>query len=144
APSLEHGDATFKPIFVIVGAQRFRDLAMFDVVPTGRRTTRMYVYNGTENLATQGLYRLDNADQPASALVSTTLTGAQANTGLWISLTSDVTSTPQSTSRRLCGSQCFYDLIVASPDREPNTVLVGGQLHPDFGDPTIRSTNAGV
>jgi hypothetical protein len=143
APSIERGDATFKPVFAIVGLQRFRDLAMFDLTVIGRRT-RMYVYNGTEALASQGLYRLDNADQPASALVTTGQGGALANTSAWLGLTSDDRTQPASTSRRVCGSQCFYDLVVASPDREPNTVLVGGQLHPDFGDPTIRSTNAGV
>src|SRR6185295_13167721 len=45
---------------------------------------------------------------------------------------------------RICSAQCFYDLVVASPDAEPNTVIVGGVATPDFGEPTIRSTNAGV
>ena len=31
APSLEDGDASFKPVFAIVGVRRFRDLAMFDL-----------------------------------------------------------------------------------------------------------------
>jgi len=143
APSIEGGDASFKPVFAIVGLQRFRDLAMFDLVPLGRRSTRIYVYNGTENQAAQGLYRLDTAEQPAAALVTGQGAGL-TNTSAWISLTSNSTTSPASTSRSICGSQCFYDLVVASPDREPNTVLVGGQLHPDFGEPTIRSTNAGA
>ncbi len=61
APSLENGDASFKPVFAIVGGGRFRDLAMFDLtVKSGR--TRMYVYNGTESVTPQALYRLDNAE----------------------------------------------------------------------------------
>jgi hypothetical protein len=143
SPALERGDATFKPVFAVVGLQRFRDLAMFDLVPYGRQT-RLYVYNGTESLTDQALYRLDNAEVPASALVTTTPAGALVNGSLWIKLTSDSTASPGSTSRRICGAQCFYDLVVAVPDREPNTVLVGGVATPDFGEPTIRSTNGGV
>ena len=69
APSLENGDASFKPVYAIVGLRRFHDLAMFDLtVQNGR--TRIYVYNGTASLDDQALYRLDNADVPASALVT--------------------------------------------------------------------------
>ena len=65
APSLEGGDASFKPVFAIVGAGRFQDLAMFDLTVSDRHT-RIYAYNGTLDTATQALYRLDNADVPAS------------------------------------------------------------------------------
>jgi hypothetical protein len=67
-----------------------------------------------------------------------------ANTSAWIALSSDSTTQPGFTSRRMCGAQCFYDLVVASPPSQPDTVIVGGQLHSSFGDPTIRSTDAGV
>ena len=139
APSLEGGDAAFKPVFAVVGLQRFQDLAMFDLT-VFQGHTRIYAYNGTASTATQGLYRLDNADVPASSLV--TGSGANlANTGLWISLTS--ASGAGSTSRAICGSQCFYDLVVAVPDGEPNTVLLGGVATPTFGEATIRSVDAG-
>jgi hypothetical protein len=84
APSLENGDASFKPVYAIVGGARFRDLAMFDVtVKDGK--TRLYVYNGTEAVPPQGFYRLDNANVPASALV--TGAGASvANTSAWKAL----------------------------------------------------------
>lgn len=142
APSLEGGDATFKPVFAIVGGARFRDLAMFDVtVKNGK--TRLYVYNGTEAVAPQGVYRLDNADVPASTLVSGTL-ASLSNTPAWLALSSDSTAQPGFTSRRMCGSQCFYDLVIATPPDEPDTVIIGGQLHSSFGEPTIRSTDAGV
>ncbi len=141
APALENGDAAFKPVYAIVGFNRFQDLAMFDLTVQNSRT-RMYVYNGTASIDDQGLYRLDNADVPASTLV--TGSGASlSNTGAWIRLTSNSVSNPGSTSRRLCSSQCFYDLVVAVPQGQPDTVILGGVATSDLGEPTIRSTNAG-
>ena len=141
APALEGGDASFKPVFAIVGAQRQRDLAMFDLVIKDGHT-RIYAYNGTETLTTQGLYRVDNADIPAAQLVKVA-GSVLTNTSAWTKLTVDSTSQPGGTSRQMCGSQCFYDLVVASPADQPDTVVIGGQLNPDFGAPTLRSTNAG-
>ena len=141
ASSLEGGDASFKPVFTIVGAQRQRDLAMFDLVVKDGHT-RIYVYNGTESLTDQGLYRVDNADTPASSLVVVN-NGLLSNTGAWMKLTVNSTSEPGGTSRQLCGTQCFYDLVVASPPDQPDTVLIAGQLIPTFSAPTLRSTNAG-
>lgn len=138
APSLEAGDASFKQVYAIVSLQQFQDLAMFDLtVKDGR--TRIYAYNGTQATAPQGLYRLDNAEVPASALVS----GA-SNTSAWVGLSSSNTSQPGSTSRSICSSQCFYDLVVAVPEGQPDTVVLGGVQLPTFGEATIRSTNAGV
>jgi hypothetical protein len=142
APSLESGDASFKPVFAIVGGARFRDLAMFDVTTVNNRT-RIYVYNGTEAVAPQSLYRLDNAGVPASQLV-TGSGAALSNTTAWLKLSSDDTAQPGLTSRRICGSQCFYDLVVAVPEGEPDTVIVGGVATPTFGEATIRSIDAGA
>lgn len=143
APALEGGDASFKPVFAIVGLRRFRDLAMFDLTVKNNRT-RMYVYNGTEDLNNQSLYRLDNADVPASTLVTSGAGGSLVNTSAWVRLSSNDTSQPGSTSRRICSTQCYYDLVVAVPEGEPDTVYVGGVATPTFGEPTIRSTNAGA
>jgi hypothetical protein len=142
APALEGGDATFKPVFAIVAPQRFRDLAMFDLT-TKDGHTRIYAYNGTDSLNDQALYRLDNADVPASALV-TSSGGALANTGAWQKLSSNNLGSPGSTSRSICSTQCFYDLLVATPAGQPDTVIIGGVQSPDFGEPTMRSTDAGV
>lgn len=142
APSLENGDASFKPVFTIVGAARQRDLAMFDLVVKDGHT-RVYAYNGTESLTDQSLYRLDNADVPASSLVSVS-NALLVNSSSWIKLTVDATNQPGGTSRELCGTQCFYDLAVASPPDQPDTVVIAGQLIPTFNAPTLRSTNAGV
>jgi hypothetical protein len=143
APSLENGDASFKPVFAIVGLQRFRDLAMFDLT-TRSGHTRMYVYNGTDSQPEQSLYRLDNADVAAASLVTSDSAGRLANTGNWMKLSSEDTTQLGSTSRRVCGSQCFYDLVVAVPDGQPDTVVLGGVSTPTFGEPTIRSTNGGT
>lgn len=143
APSLENGDAAFKPVFGIVSLQRFRDLAMFDLtVKDGR--TRIYAYNGTEALAPQSLYRADNADVPAASLATTGAGGAVSNTGAWLKLSTDDTSQAGSVSRRICSSQCFYDLVVAVPPDRPDTVILGGVQAPDLGEATIRSTDAGA
>jgi hypothetical protein len=141
APSLENGDASFKPVYALPGFGRFRDLAMFDLaVKDGR--LRMYVYNGTLAASTQGFYRLDNADVAASALV----TGAGAsltNTSAWRALSSNDSANPGFTSRSICGEQCFYDLVVAVPDGQPDTVIIGGVAAPTYGEATLRSTNGG-
>jgi hypothetical protein len=142
APSLEGGDASFKPVYTIVNAARFRDLAMFDVTQINGQT-RLYVYNGTDSTADQALYRLDNANVPASSLV-TVSNGIMVNTSAWTRMTSADTSHPSSTSRAVCSTQCFYDLAVATPDAEPDTVYLGGVATPTFGEPTIRSTNGGA
>ena len=143
APSIEGGDASFKPIFGIVGLRRFRDLAMFDVAIVDG-SARLYVYNGTETVNDQSLYRVDNADVPAASLATIGAGGAVTNTGAWLKLSSNSSSDPGVTSSRICSSQCFYDLVVATPEGAPNTVLVGGVATPAFGEPTIRSTNAGT
>jgi hypothetical protein len=143
APPLENGDATFKPIYALSGLQRFRDLAMFDVTVKNDRT-RLYVYNGTENQNEQALWRLDNADVAAATLVTVGPTGALLNASAWVRLSSNDVNHPGSTSRRICGEQCFYDLVVATPDADPDTVILGGVAAPTFGEATIRSTNAGV
>lgn len=138
APSLEGGDASYKQVYAIVGLRQFQDLAMFDLaVKDGR--TRMYVYNGTQATTTQGLYRVDNTEVAASALAA-----GGANTSAWLSLSSSTASQPGSTSQGICSAQCFYDLVVAVPDGQPDTVIIGGVQHPTFGEPTLRSTNAGV
>ena len=141
APSLENGDAAFKPVYALAGFERFRDLAMFDLTVRDGRT-RIYVYNGTLNQNEQALYRLDNADVPAATLV----TGAGAsltNTSSWRRLSSNDAANPGFTSRRICGEQCFYDLVVAVPEGQPDTVIIGGVVAPSYGEATLRSTTAG-
>jgi hypothetical protein len=115
---------------------------MFDLtVRSGR--TRMYVYNGTESLNEQALFRLDDADVAARDLV-VGQGAALVNTAAWVRVSSNDVAQPSSTSRRLCSTQCFYDLVVATPPGEPDTVYIGGVAIPTYGEPTIRSTDGGA
>jgi hypothetical protein len=142
APSLESGDPSFKPVFAVVGLQRFQDLANFELT-TKNGHTRMYVYNGTSSTSTQALYRLDNADVRAATLV--TGTGANlTNTASWLKLSSDNPTQVGYVSRQICAAQCFYDIVAAVPEGQPDTVIIGGVADPTFGEPTLRSTNAGA
>ncbi|HYT73756.1 MAG TPA: hypothetical protein VEL79_03310, partial [Vicinamibacterales bacterium] len=142
APPLEGGDASFKPVFAIVGLQRFQDLAMFDLTVVDRHT-RMYVYNGTLEPGNQGLYRLDNADVPAGSLVRGS-GAAVVNSEAWTALSSRELNQPGSPSQGICAAQCFYDLVVATPEGQPDTVVIGGVFSPVYGESTMRSTDAGV
>src|SRR5262249_35453649 len=141
APSLENGDDTFKMVFAIVGRQGFHDLPMFDLT-TSRSHTRIYAYNGTLSQSTQGFYRLDNADVAAAALVNGTGAGA-TNSSAWISLSSNNTTQAGSTSASICAAQCFYDLVVAVPPNEPDTVLIAG-VQNELNESVNRSTDAGA
>ena len=113
AAKFEGGDTAFKPVFAMPDASRFQDLAMFDLTEY-RGHTRIYVYNGTLNGSGQQLFRLDNADVAAAKLVSGS--GANlVNSGEWQALTSTDPAEVGSVSFNICGSQCFYDLVVAVP-----------------------------
>ena len=103
----------------------------------------MYVYNGTESLNEQALYPAGQRGRRGRDARHGA--GRRARQHLGVDrLTSNDLAQPGSTSRRLCGSQCFYDLVVATPDGEPDTVYIGGVAIPTFGEPTIRSTDAGA
>jgi hypothetical protein len=141
APSIEGGDASFKMVFAIVARVGFQDLAMFDLT-ISKGHTRMYAYNGTLVTTTQGFYRLDNADVPASQLVSGD--GANAtNASAWVSLSSTNNNSPGILSSAICTQQCFYDLVVKVPPDKPDTVLVAGVAN-IIGSSMIRSTDAGA
>jgi hypothetical protein len=140
APSLEGGDASFKPVFGIVGLRQFQDVALFELTRKNNHT-RVYAYNGTADQSTQNLYRLDNADVPAASLVTGSGASLQ-NASAWINVTAGGLSSPSAVGQDVCGSQCFYDLVVAVPQGEPDTVVIGGQFNL-IGESTLRSTDAG-
>ena len=104
-------------------------------------TRAIYAYNGTADQSTQNLYRLDNADVPAASLVSGSGASVQ-NASAWINVTAGGLSSPSAVGQGICGSQCFYDLVVAVPQGEPDTVVIGGQFNV-IGESTMRSTDAG-
>jgi hypothetical protein len=137
APSLEGGDASFRKVFGIVGEDLRGSNAAFDlVVKSG--ATRVYLYNGSGNdLEAQGMYRLDDAGIPARELYD----GAD-NSAKWKSLT-NIDTALGAMDWGICGGQCIYDLVVASPQGYPDTVFVGGQFTRYTWDGVIRSVDGG-
>ena len=116
APSLESGDASFKPVFAIVGLQRFRDLAMFDLDGADGRT-RMYVYNGTESAGDAGAVPAGQRRRAGRDAGDRAAAPAREHDRVDHALVGRARRSPASTSRRICGSQCFYDLVVAVAGR---------------------------
>ncbi|MDQ2906370.1 MAG: hypothetical protein M3Y81_22855 [Chloroflexota bacterium] len=108
-------------------------------------TLRIYV--GDTDGVTANLYRVDNANVPA-----TTLTDGTNNPG-WTLLSNPNPGTPGFASYNFCNAQCSYDMWVASPPGRPDTVWLGGSMQyaeiftanpPSNGRAVQRSTDAGV
>ncbi len=105
--------------------------------------TRIYAGYGGGSAASQGTFkRVDNADQPAATVLAS-----------WITLSNATKGTPGFASYHFCGGQCWYDIAVASPPGQPDTVWLGGQMQygeiftgnpPSNGRAVQRSINAGV
>jgi hypothetical protein len=112
----------------------------FDAVALPSKKTRIYVGDATGSAdGSAGLLRTDDAR--TATPVFTLLSAADpANPGAFASY-------------NYCGQQCSYDMPVASPDGQPDTVLIGGQMQyaeiftahmPSNGRAVQRSTDAGV
>jgi hypothetical protein len=110
--------------------------------------TRIYAGYGGGSATSQGiLKRNDNADLPAATVLAN-----------WITLSNSTKGTPGFASYHFCGigsssGQCWYDMIVASPPGQPDTLWLGGAMQygeiftahqPSNGRAVQRSTNAGV
>lgn len=149
APHLEGGDTTFKPIFKfdMGGVQQGDDLALFDVVKAPNGKPRIYVGNGifdtnkTNQNAKQLIYRFNDANVPASSMVS-----GGVNSAGWVALTSDNAALLGSSGRRYCGDQCSYNQVIISPPGRPDTLVIAGTLGgvSPTRAPTLFSTNAGT
>jgi hypothetical protein len=124
------------------GAVSFSSIARteFDAVALPSRKTRIYVGDATGSAdGKAGLLRTDDAR--AAAPTFTLLSDPNpANPGSFASYS-------------YCGGQCSYDMPVASPDGQPDTVLIGGQMQyseiftahqPSNGRAVQRSSDAGV
>ena len=123
-------------------APRFRDLAMFDLtVKNGR--TRIYVYNGTGRGGAAGACIgstmptcRPRASSPGAGRRSPTRPrGSSSPRTIPVSLGSPAGGS---------ASQCFYDLVVATPAGQPDQWSSAASRLPTFGEPTIRSTDAGA
>ncbi len=115
----------------------------FALAPMG---DKLRIYVGDAGAAAADFYRTDDANVPAFRLVSGSSPG-------WTKLSSATRGTPGFSSFNFCGGQCSYDMVVASPPGQPDTVWIGGQMQygeiftstpPSNGRAVQRSTNAGV
>lgn len=116
----------------------------FALAPMGNK---LRIYLGDAGAAEADFYRNDDANVPALQLVN-----GVNNLG-WTKLSNSTPGTPGFSSFNFCGEQCSYDMVVASPAGQPDTVWVGGQMQydeiftatpPSNGRAVQRSTNAGV
>ena len=115
------------------------------MAPLGNGKLRIYLGDAGATLA--NFYRTDDANVPALQLAN-----GVNNVG-WTKLSSSTKGTPGFSSYNFCGGQCSYDMVVASPPGQPDTVWTGGQMQygeiftatpPSNGRAVQRSTNAGV
>ena len=139
SPALEGGDASFHKLFQLDAPDRTASYAAFDMtVKDGK--TRIYLYNGIGNdfAAKQGLFRLDDA-----RVAHDDLFAAGANTNAWMDMTYPLVNPEDHQDAIICGAQCVYDLVVATPDGQPDTVYLGGQLNASLRAPVVASTNGG-
>jgi len=111
--------------------------------------TRMYVVDGGGSGGPpaqpgSAVWRNDNMDQPASALVV-----SGANGPSWNALTSSHVADPGYASYNTCTGQCWYDIGIYTPKGRPDTVVVlGSFVYGELGNLSnargvIRSTTAG-
>ncbi len=109
--------------------------------------TRIYVGDSNDGDATSFLARVDNADQPASAL------SQGGRNPPWIMLSSPTPGTPGYASWGFCEGQCWYDIYLETPPGHPDTVYFGGSMNyneifsrtpPSNGRAVMRSIDAGV
>ena len=137
------GDTAFHKILAAVAGDR-SDLAL----TRKNGHTRIYVTLGAG--AVGRLYRADNADQTAAALLASQTVAAP---GGWQLLTSSSPASPLYSSYNFCDSQCWYDMFVATPSGQPDTVWIGGSMFyseiftphpPSNGRAVQRSTDAGM
>ena len=138
----------FEQVFASAGAGSLATSASsrteFALAPMG---TKLRIYLGDLATANADFYRVDDANVAAA-----TLTDGVGNPG-WTKLSNPTPGTPGYSSYNFCEGQCSYDMWVASPPGQPNTVWYGGSMQyteiftanqPSNGRSVMRSTNGGV
>ena len=144
----------FQPVFVSLGfnadptkEDSFARSAF--ALTTKNAHTRMYVNDGGGNGGPpaqpgSAVWRNDNMDQPASALVV-----AGANGPSWKQLTSSNVADPGYAAYNTCTGQCWYDNGIYTPNGQPDTVYVLGSFvyselrRVSNARGVVRSTTAG-
>lgn len=118
-------DGAWETIFSRPASGRF---TFSPVVKDGK--TRMYLADangGTVAPTGAQVYRVDDASQPAATLTA-------SNNAAWTRLSNPTAGTPGNAVYNYCntplvGSQCFYDMYIASPADNPDEVVVSGLMH---------------
>jgi len=138
-------NGSFEQVFASAGggsiANSSGSRTQFALAPNG---SKLRIYLTDSNATTGNLYRVDNANVPAS-----TLTNGTNNPG-WLKLSNPTPGTPGFASYNFCTGQCWYDMWVASPSGHPDTVWIGGSMQygeigaSSNGRAVQRSTDAGV
>ena len=138
-------NGSFEQVFASAGggsiASSSGSRTQFALAPNG---SKLRIYLVDSDATTGNLYRIDNANVPAS-----TLTDGTNNPG-WLKLSNPTPGTAGFASYNFCTGQCWYDMWVASPSGHPDTVWIGGSMQygelgaSSNGRAVQRSTDAGV
>ncbi len=144
----ESANGTFEQVFASAGGGAVANSGgartEFALAPDGGK---LRIYVGDTDGNTADLYRVDDANVPA-----TRLTDGSKNAG-WLKLSNSIKGTPGFAAYNYCNPQCSYDMPIASPPRHPDTVWIGGSMQyseiftanpPSNGRAVQRSTDAGV
>lgn len=139
SPAID-GDAAFRLIFATGLPNDAYNRPAFALADRGHGKTRIYLGDSIDATGDSFLYRVDDARLPAAKLFNGT-----ANSG-WTTLSSANNGDPGFASFGFCQSQCFYDIFVASPPGQPDTVWIGGSMNYDeiFGNVPPRSNGRAV
>ncbi len=142
------GSGGYEQIFASAGGGLAQNSAgsrtEFALAPNG---SKLRIYLGDTDGNTASFYRVDDASVPASQL-----TDGTHNPG-WTLLSNSTKGTPGYASYNYCNPQCSYDMPIASPVGQPDTVWIGGSMQygeiftanpPSNGRAVQRSTDAGV
>jgi hypothetical protein len=147
SPAID-GDGAFRLVFATGQPNDAFNRPAFALADRGRGKTRIYLGDSIDATGESMLYRVDDARVPSAQLFN-----GSTNAG-WTSLSSAVNGTPGFASYGFCQGQCFYDIFVASPPGQPDTVWIGGSMNYDEifgyvpprsnGRAVMRSKDAGV
>jgi hypothetical protein len=144
----------FQPVFISLGfnsdptkEDAFARTAF--ALTTKNGLTRMYAHDGGGNGGPPGqpgsaVWRNDNMNQPASALVVGGVNGSS-----WSQLSSSSVADPGYAVYNNCTGQCWYDIGIYTPAGRPDTVYALGSF--EYGElgrvsnsrGVVRSTTAG-
>ena len=141
-------NGSFEQIFASAGGGTVANSAgartEFALAPDG---SKLRIYVGDTDGTVADFYRVDDANVPAA-----TLSDGTHNAG-WLKLSNSTKGTSGYASYNYCDPQCSYDMPIASPPGQPDTIWIGGSMQygeiftlnpPSNGRAVQRSTDAGA